>query len=286
MDRIVGLLGGGRLGQMLCEAASPLGIKVVVLEVENSPVKQVNAKNTHVSGSFTDSEKIRELARQCDVLMVEIEHVDTYVLEEVAKQGVEILVDGKITKKKVEVQPSWRTIRIIQDKYEQKRHLEKYDVPVARSTSLESTSQDLAGFGDQFGYPYMLKARKKAYVGPGNYPIMAPSDIDDALHVLGNRPLYAEKWAEFKMELAVMVVKIVEGTNVGGSTIAYPAIELVHEDSVCKLVYAPARGLTPQLRSRAQRIARKAVSSFWGKGVFGVEMFLLADGRSISSIDR
>jgi len=71
MDRTVGLLGGGQLGQMLCEAANPLGIKVVILDNgEQAPAKQINAKNPHIDGSFTDGEKIRELARQVDILTV------------------------------------------------------------------------------------------------------------------------------------------------------------------------------------------------------------------------
>ena len=60
---------------MLCEAAGPLGIKIIALDAENSPAKQVNARNAHIDGSFTDPDKIRELARQCDILTVEIEHV-------------------------------------------------------------------------------------------------------------------------------------------------------------------------------------------------------------------
>lgn len=66
---------------MLCEAANPLGVKVIILDAPNSPAKQVNAKNDHLDGSFIDAEKIRELAKKVDVLTVEIEHVDTYVLK-------------------------------------------------------------------------------------------------------------------------------------------------------------------------------------------------------------
>src|SRR3954453_1978343 len=104
MERTIGLLGGGQLGQMLCEAANPLGIKIIILDAENSPAKQVNAKQPHVDGSFVDPEKIRELARQVDILTVEIEHVDTHVLEEIAEKGVEVVgKDGKKKVKRVEV---------------------------------------------------------------------------------------------------------------------------------------------------------------------------------------
>jgi phosphoribosylaminoimidazole carboxylase len=68
----------------------------------DSPAKQISARYPHIDGSFVDGEKIRELAAKCDIMTVEIEHVDTHVLEEIAEVGV--LVDGK--RKKVEVQPS------------------------------------------------------------------------------------------------------------------------------------------------------------------------------------
>jgi len=108
-------------------------------------------------------------------------------------------------------------------------------------------------------------------------------DIDEALKVLKDRQLYAEKWAKFKMELAVMVVKRVEKPGSIFYTSAYPTVETVHEDSICKLVYAPARGVSERLQSEAQELARKAVSSFWGKGVFGVELFLMEDGEILLS---
>jgi phosphoribosylaminoimidazole carboxylase len=57
MDRTIGLLGGGQLGQMLCEA-NPLGIKVVIHDTHNSPAKQVNAKSSHIDGLFVNPKKI------------------------------------------------------------------------------------------------------------------------------------------------------------------------------------------------------------------------------------
>ncbi|KAI9055063.1 hypothetical protein LZ554_000028 [Drepanopeziza brunnea f. sp. 'monogermtubi'] len=279
MDRTIGLLGGGQLGQMLCEAANPLGIKVVILDAENSPAKQVNAKTPHVDGSFIDAEKIRELARQVDILTIEIEHVDTHILEEVAERGVETVAeDGRRTTKKVEVQPSWRTLRMIQDKYLQKHHLAKAGVQTAISKDVGSNEEDLRAFGDRHGYPFMLKARKDAYDGRGNCPVKSAGGIQEALEVLKGRGLYAEKWANFRMELAVMVVKTEDGLSTEGTgTVVYPAVETIHEDSICKLVYAPARGVSATIREKAQALARKAVGSLWGKGVFGVELFLMQD---------
>jgi phosphoribosylaminoimidazole carboxylase len=62
------------------------------------------------------------------------------------------------------------------------------------------------------------------------------------------------------------------------SILSFPTVETVQEDSICKLVYAPARHISSSIDTKAQELARNAVAAFEGKGVFGVEMFLLEDG--------
>lgn len=269
---------------MLTEAAHRLNIRVVILDAENAPAKQINARSNHINGSFVDPEAVRELAKGCDILTVEIEHVDTDVLEDIS-QGRETRPDWRLVPStQTEVQPSWQTIRTIQDKFHQKEHLLKQGVSTAKSIPIENSRiTDLQDVGEQLGYPYMLKSRTEAYDGRGNYPVRSSSDTQPALAALKGRPLYAEKWAEFKMELAVMVVKLNDHANVDDwqtSTLSYPVVETIHEDSICKLVYAPARNVSNSAVQEAQALARRAVASFWGKGVFGVELFLLQNGMT------
>ncbi|KAL8694285.1 MAG: hypothetical protein Q9218_001053 [Villophora microphyllina] len=281
MDRVVGVLGGGQLGRMLTEAANRLNIKIVTLDAENAPAKQINASASHINGSFANGDAVRQLAEMCDLMTVEIEHVNTDVLEDLSR-GIKTGDDWRTVKStQRDVQPSWRTIRTIQDKFHQKEHLQTRQIPATASLALEEPArgEELGRIGQQLGYPFMLKSRTEAYDGRGNYPVKSNADIADAISALQNRPLYAEKWANFKMELAVMVVKTEDDADQDWqqSTIAYPVVETVHEDSICKLVYAPARGLPVSVLEKAQDLARRAVAAFWGKGVFGVEMFWLGD---------
>lgn len=257
-SRKVGVLGGGQLGRMLIEAANRLNIQVNVLDAAASPAKQISAHDGHIEGSFKDASAVKKLAQACDVVTVEIEHVDTHMLEEVAGQ--------------VAVEPSWKTLRTIKDKYAQKGYLQEHGVAVAESEDLEGKgAEGLKAVGDRFGYPYMLKSKTEAYDGRGNFVVKTEADIDAAIKALGSRPLYAERWAEFRMELAVMVVKTKDGV------LTFPTVETVHEDSICKLTYAPPRNVSKKTTERAQDLAKKAIGAFEGKGVFGVEMFLLQD---------
>ena len=262
---------------MFVEAANNRNISVAILDKEASPAKQISSYSG-VDGSFTNAQAIRELASKCEILTVEIEHVDTNVLEELENES---LAQGQ----KIEIQPSWEAIRIIQDKYLQKQRLIDAQVCVAESRPITTVSREelrKVSDSDQLGLPFMLKARKGAYDGRGNHPVRSSKDFEPAMKALKGRELYAEEWADFAMEIAVMVVKTKNEADPSiweSSTKSFPTVETVHQDSICKLVYAPARGLSEKLNAEAQELARKAVASFKGKGVFGVEMFLLKDDR-------
>ena len=276
---------------MLVEAAHRLNIKVVILDAPNSPAKQINAVE-HVDGSFKSSTDVRKLKDMCDVITYEIEHVDVGVLEELEVE--QPTIPGT---KWTMVQPHWRTVKWIQDKYRQKQHYASHGIPTAESIAVgTSEPQGLLDIANRLGgFPLMLKTRRDAYDGRGNYPLRSVSDVEPALKALKG-DLYVEKWCNFKMELAVMVVKtsqlctveVAEQTMAAKEenlwqdiTHAYPAVETIHEDSICKLVYAPARGVSKEILVTAQDLARRAVATFLGTGVFGVEMFLLEDDSLI-----
>jgi phosphoribosylaminoimidazole carboxylase len=257
--KTIGILGGGQLGRMIVEAASRLNVKTIILDAPNSPAKQINATGEHVDGSFTDYESIEKLAAKCDVLTVEIEHVDAEGLKKVQKKFPNIAI-----------YPLPDTIKLIQDKYLQKEHLIEHGVDVTESVPvLENSKEALLEIGEKYGYPFMLKSRTLAYDGRGNFVVKNKEFVDEALVFLKDRPLYAEKWCPFTKELAVMVVRSIEG-----EVFAYPTVETIHQNNVCHLVYAPAR-INDTLAKKASILAKNAVKSFPGCGIFGVEMFLL-----------
>lgn len=254
---------------MLAASASLLNIPVIILDAgAYTPAKQIlaSASHTHIDGSFADPIKIKELAAKVDVLSVEIEHVDVNALDEV-----------EATFKNVQIHPSPRTIRVIQDKYKQKEHLARNDLPVSDFIHIESSLEGISGAAVTLGLPLMLKSRTLAYDGRGNYVLRNLSQSHDALAALGGRPLYAEKWVPFTQEIAVMVVR-----STTGEVSSYPVVETVHKDNICHLVFAPLRTRDPGLIQRAQSIAEAAVQSLSGAGVFGVEMFLMKNGTFIS----
>ncbi|KAI0004686.1 Phosphoribosylaminoimidazole carboxylase [Xylariaceae sp. FL0662B] len=281
---VIGLLGGGQLGRMLCEAAGPLGIPIAVVDAEDCPAKQANHNDLHVTGSFKDPVKIKQLASRCDLLSVEIEHVETEILEEIATKGVEVPTpDGtSTTLKKVPVHPSWKTIRLIQDKYQQKEYFAKNGIPVAPQMAIELGEARLSSLKEaaqKYGYPFMLKGSKGSYDGRGNFKASGPEDLEIVVEQMGDQPLYAEKWVPFVMELSVMVIRTEYDDGKLKAVYPYPVVETIHEDSICTKVFYPPRGIAEDTQKRAQKVASDVIASLWGRGVFAVEMFLLKDGQ-------
>jgi phosphoribosylaminoimidazole carboxylase len=253
---------------MLTHPAALLGIPLLILDSgEYTPAKQTLMPPlglSHPDGPFTSESHIRQLAEQCDILTVEIEHVNADVLEQVEREGL------------CEVQPSPGTIRLIQDKYLQKRHLEANGIAVAPFAAV-SGGNEIVQLVETMGLPLMLKARTLAYDGRGNAPLRSaqPEAIAKALDHLGDRPLYAEAWAPFVKEVAVMVVR-----NKQGEVRSYDAVETIHRESILRVCLAPLRvtGLEG-VNERARDLAERAVATLDGAGVFGVEMFLMGDGK-------
>ena len=161
-------------------------------------------------------------------MTVEIEHVNADVLEAVEKEGI------------CEVQPNPKTIRLIQDKYLQKKYLADRGIPVIPFEVLpdKPTHEDVRDAAGRLGVPMMLKARTLAYDGRGNSALRSTEEkaIKASLDHLGDRPLYAEGWAPFIKEVAVMVVRIVEG-----DVRSYDAVETIHRESILRVCLVPLR---------------------------------------------
>jgi phosphoribosylaminoimidazole carboxylase len=237
---------------MMMEAAHRMNVSLTVLDSQDSPASLLSSKE-QVVGSFKEKEDIIKLSERVDVITVEIEHVDTQTLEQL----------------KVQVHPSPKAIRIIQDKYLQKEFLALNNLEIGEFKQVY-TRQDVMDGIQKWGLPVMLKSKVLAYDGRGNYLIRKEDDIDVAMKALGDK-LYMEKFLNFKKELAVMVAR-----DLSGNLAVYETVETIQKDNICHLVIVPAQ-IDGDLRVKAQEIAKRAIKSLDGAGIFGVELFLLQD---------
>ena len=257
MKKRLGIIGGGQLGMMITEAAQNLNeiSEVTVLDpTENCPAAQAGAKQ--IVGDFKDELAILKLAERSDIITYEIESGNTDVL----------------SKLKAEIEPSPSTLSIIQDKLSQKTFLSENELPISQFyeiTYLDNLREKI----NELGLPVLLKSRRDAYDGRGNFKITSPDEVEKAYQYFDGKSLMVEKFVNFKMEVSVIAAR-----NTKGDIATYPLVENIHENNILKMTIAPAR-VSDNVIKDAGKIAKKTMEVLKGAGVFGIEMFIDQDDK-------
>jgi 5-(carboxyamino)imidazole ribonucleotide synthase len=262
MAKVLGIIGGGQLGMMITEAAQNLPneiSEIIVLDpTENCPAAQMGAHQ--IIADFKNKDAIVELSQKSDIITYEIESGDSDVLKSVEKNA--------------EINPSPETLKIIQDKFLQKTFLKENQIPVADFIEINNIEDVKTGM-NSFGYPALLKARRDAYDGRGNFKINSEDDIQKAFDYFKGQKLLLEKFIPFKMEVSVIASR-----NTKGQIKTYPLVENIHEENILRETIAPAR-VTDEIIEKAESIANNTMTVLKGAGVFGIEMFLTQEDEII-----
>ncbi|MFL6114669.1 MAG: 5-(carboxyamino)imidazole ribonucleotide synthase [Catenulispora sp.] len=257
---IVGVVGGGQLARMMQQAAIGLGVNLRVLAQRPDDPAALVAPGA-VIGDHHDFEALKKFADGCDVLTFDHEHVPTDFLHELEEGGVA-------------VRPGPDALVHAQDKGLMRRRLTELGLPCPDWT-LISTADDLADFGTAVGFPYVLKTTRGGYDGRGVWIV---DDLDAARAVLAGAAergvtLLAEAKVPFVRELSAQVAR-----SPHGQAAAYPIVESLQIDGICREVYAPAPGLPEATALEAQRIALTIAKDLGVTGMLAVEMFQTAEG--------
>jgi 5-(carboxyamino)imidazole ribonucleotide synthase len=262
----LGILGGGQLGRMTLQAASRLGIDVVIAErFADSPAARLTSTSIVFPNGWDDPAKLDELAKHARVVTLESEFVDWRVLDALEQRGVT-------------VRPTPASVGVVQDKLLQKQALARAELPVPVFSAVDSPAT-LEAVGKDLGWPLMLKARRDGYDGHGNVVVRGSQETEAACRSLGwpERTLYAEAFVEFDRELACMAVR-----GLDGEVVLYPVVETIQDPGlhICREVLAPAQ-VPEHVAQHASEIAKGAIEAIDGFGALGVEMFLLQDGQVV-----
>lgn len=259
----LGFLGAGQLARMSALQAFRFGIQVASFS-DRSETEPLEFVTPHTfKGSFDDVESMIEFANHCNVITLENEFIDSDILFELRERtGTPIF-------------PSPETFALIENKEIEKITFQEADIPVTSSRIVQNPDEIVA-FADEHGWPIMLKSSKGGYDGYGNRMVEKPGNAKQAFEELGGtkgRDILAESFVDFTHELAVQVAR-----TESGNTMVYPCVETVQEDHICIAVKAPAK-INPVLAKEAQRLAKKAVETIEGVGIFAFEFFLTTDGQ-------
>ncbi|MGH9086991.1 MAG: 5-(carboxyamino)imidazole ribonucleotide synthase [Acidimicrobiales bacterium] len=277
----VGIVGGGQLARMTCEAASALGLAVAVL-AEHEDDAAVAVAPEVLIGAPTDHVALATLARRAPVLTFDHEQVDVDLLATLEADGVA-------------VRPGTETLRMAVDKVAMRRRLAEAGVPVppfavveppaskggagaevTAEVTTEVTAEvtamvdEVDAFARRHGWPVVLKAARGGYDGKGVWPV---EDAAGAREVClgaaraGVRLLVEER-VPIVAEIAVLVVRRPDGESV-----TWPAVQTVQVDGVCREVLLPGC-VDPALGARAETLGRRVAAVAGSTGILAVELFV------------
>lgn len=256
----IGILGGGQLGMMLAHAGARLGHTCRFLDPD--PEACAQRAGEFICAPFDDPAAIDRFAHGLDVATFEFENVPVATAEAVAAR--------------VPVAPSVASLRVTQDRLEEKRWFARSDFDTAPWARVESL-EDLRAAISSIGLPAILKTRRGGYDGKGQARLRVVSDAEPAWNSIGGQPAISESMIRFDRELSLI------GARASDGTIAWaPLVENSHAGGILRLTRAPAPHIDPAIERAAHAHARALMESLHHVGVFTVELFQVG-GRLLAN---
>lgn len=257
IDQKIGILGGGQLGKMLCQDASKLGVRLNILEKDDSFPSAGVCPDYHY-GNFKDYDDVLSFGREMDIITVEIEAVNTKALHQLVTEG-----------KKVFPQP--HLLDLIKDKGEQKSWYSSHDMPTSPFELFENADAVRSAVTDgKWSIPFVQKSRTDGYDGQGVKVVISEEDLDSLLDV----PCLLEQLADIDKEIAVIVAR-----NESGNVKSFPVVEMEFHPTanLVEFLFSPS-SISQEQKNKATTIAENIASEMEIVGLLAVELFLNKDG--------
>ncbi|UAL28653.1 5-(carboxyamino)imidazole ribonucleotide synthase [Nocardioides rotundus] len=251
------VIGGGQLARMMAEPANALALPLRLL-AEAPGVSAAQVIPDQQVGDYRDLETLQRVTDGCAAVTFDHEHVPT--------EHLHALRDGGLA-----VHPGPEALVHAQDKGVMREALDRLDIPAPRNAIVADAAEVKA-----FGLPCVLKTTRGGYDGKGVWFVGSVEECAPAFEsaaAAGVRIL-AEEAVDFRRELSALVAR-----SPSGQAAAYPVVESIQEDGICREVIAPAPDLDSELAAQAQRIALTLAGELGVTGILAVELFETTDGR-------
>jgi len=256
LDKKLGILGGGQLGKMLCQAASNWSLNTKVMDQKNFPAETI--ATDYIVGDIQNENDVLRFGRSVDVLTIEIEHVNIDALFQLEIEGIEI-------------HPKPSALKLIKDKGLQKQFYKKHNIQTAPFELYDNKAAILQAL--HYGilnFPFVQKTRSGGYDGKGVQIIRNEADlvlIIDATSVI-------EQLADIQQEIAVIAAR-----NKSGEIKCFDAVGMeFHGDAnLVEELVCPA-SIPKSIESKAKQIATEIIEKLDICGLLAVEFFYNKDG--------
>ena len=245
---VLGIIGGGQLGSMLCEAAGKINVKTVVFsDDKESPAK--NFCNRFIYSKYDDLNIIKKFSNLVDLVTFEFENIPYEILNLISKDK-NVIPDPKIN-------------QILQNRKKEKSFLNKIGIKTTNWALIESKEDILKNVNL---LPGILKTCTLGYDGKGQRVI---NNIDDIKSDWCFSEEYIlEKKVDLKKEISVIITRYANGNSS-----IYEPIENVHKEQILQNSKIPAI-ISKEILEQSQTNARTIVEKLNYIGTMCIEYFI------------
>lgn len=258
LSQKIGIIGGGQLGKMLCQAGSKLGLDISVMDKDLSyPTAQIC--RDYVCGDINNYDDVLAFGSDKDIITIEIENINVAALETLEKMGKSVF-------------PKPSSLKIIRDKGLQKEFYKSSGFPSSAFRLHKGKSDILQAIADgELKIPFVQKLRSDGYDGKGVHVVRNEADLANLM----DGASLTEDIVDIDKEIAVIV-----GRTVHGEVITFPAVEM-HFHPIANLVeylFCPS-SISNELGIQAEQMSINIANKMDIVGLLAVEMFVTHDGE-------
>ena len=250
---ILGIIGGGQLGSMLCQAAKNLDIKTTILTDDKQAPAQ-NFCDEFIYSEYSNTENIEQFARSCDFITFEFENIPFEILEKISSIQ--------------QVRPDPRINKVVQNRFTEKNFLKTLDIATTSYAFIKSKN-DVEKNKDLL--PGILKTCTLGYDGKGQFVIQTMQDVKEDWCFTADYIL--EKFINLKQEISIVITRYQNG-----DLSIFEPIENVHKDQILNTSTIPAN-ISEELFNKAQNIAKTIAEKLKYVGTMCVEFFIDKDNN-------
>lgn len=264
------LLGCGELGKEVLIEAQRFGIETIAVDrYADAPAMQV-AHRSHVA-NMLDRDALERIIKQerPDLIVPEIEAIDTVFLLELEQQGFRVI-------------PTARAANLTMNREGIRRlAAEELQLPTANYRFASSYEEFCQGV-NEIGLPCVVKPIMSSS-GKGQSTVKTQGDVEKAWNYAregargaGERVII-EAFIAFDYEITLLTVRHIDGTNY------CPPIGHRQEGGDYRESWQPM-SMTDKALDEAQRQAKVITDALGGAGLFGVEFFIQGDQVFFSEV--
>ena len=264
------LLGCGELGKEVIIEAQRLGVETIGVDrYENAPAMQVAHRSYTID--MQDSQKLREIVEKekPDFIVPEIEAINTELLIQLEKEGFNVI-------------PTARATNLTMNREGIRRlAAEELNLKTAKYAFAE-TREEFEKAVREIGIPCVVKPIQSSS-GKGQSTIQSEADIEKAFEyaLSGSRgkseKIIIEEFIHFDTEITLLTVRHITGTSF------CEPIGHVQKSGDYRESWQPQNPL-PKVIEDCQKVAQKITDSLGGRGIFGVELFIVDEEVIFSEV--